>query len=292
MKSKPKSKRHSKKNVKKDVAESANAPSAPATSDDLPFGTESLPPALNPWQRGLISLLICAFLIVVLIGPLSNPIASRHLTAPLATWVSPLHRALFLGHGYRFFAPDPGPAHLVEYKITHADGKQVKKIFPDRDAISPRLLYHRWFMLSETIYAEHAQTPSPREFERLDLVRARQIRAFQKGGRAVMAKALQRTRDRETAQYQRTLKRIKILVRDIGQFLLEREGGAEIELTVVTRTLPFPDEVRQGADLDDERFLRYEANPVIGRFTTSDFFYSGVREVPATDTSAIEEVQQ
>lgn len=239
----------------------ASSPALEATNDALP----------NPWLRRFASIVIVAFLAIVILGPLSNPIASRHLTAPLAAWVSPIHRALFLGHGYRFFAPNPGPSHLVQYKITRADGTQLESVFPNRETIKPRLLYHRWFMLSETVYSEHAQTPSQREFERLNLSRLQQVKALNKGGRLVLARSLEATRKREEESYQRTLKRIDVLVRDIAQFLLEREGGEEIELTVVTRTLPFPAEVRQGADLDDKRFLQYETNSVIGRFSKDDF---------------------
>jgi hypothetical protein len=228
-----------------------------------------------------------AFLAIVVLGPLSNPIASRHLTARLAAWVSPVHRALFLGHGYRFFAPNPGPSHLVQYKITRADGTQLESVFPDRDTIKPRLLYHRWFMLSETVYSEHAQTPSPREFERLNLSRLQQVKALNKGGRLVLSRSLEATRKREEEAYQRTLKRIDVLVRNIAQFSLEREGGEEIELTVVTRTLPFPAEVRQGADLNDKRFLQYETNSVIGRFSKADFTKDEV-----SSELRLEEVQQ
>jgi hypothetical protein len=235
---------------------------------------------LKPWVRRLVSVLIVAFLATVVLGPLSNPIASRHLTAPLAAWVSPVHRALFLGHGYRFFAPNPGPSHLVQYKITRADGTQLENVFPDRETITPRLLYHRWFMLSETVYSEHAQTPSPREFERVNLRRLQQVKALKQGGRLVLARSLEETRQSEEVAYQQTLKRIEVLVRSIANFLLEREGGEEIELTVVTRTLPFPTEVRQGADLDEDRFLQYEANAVIGRFSKADFASTAVPSEP------------
>ena len=77
-----------------------------------------------------------------------------------------------------------------------------------------------------------------------------------------------------------------MLVRDIAKFLLDREGGEEIELTVFTRTLPFPAEVRQGADLDDKRFLQYETNSVIGRFSKEDF----AKDEISSDTK-VEEVQ-
>ena len=258
-------------------------PPAPATPMPLEKSDDKHP---HPWLRRLASIVIVAFLAIVILGPLSNPISSRHLTARLAAWVSPVHRALFLGHGYRFFAPNPGPPHLVQYKITHADGTQLESVFPDRETIKPRLLYHRWFMLSETVYSEHAQTPSRREFERLNLSRLQQVKALNKGGRLVMARALEATRKREEEAYQQTLKRIDVLVKNVAQFLLQREGGEEIELTVVTRTLPFPAEVRQGADLDDKRFLQYEANSVIGRFSKDDF-----AKDETTSEIKVEEVQ-
>jgi len=261
----------------------ASEPLTPASSPALEVTNDALP---NPWLRRFASIVIVAFLAIVILGPLSNPIASRHLTAPLAEWVSPVHRALFLGHGYRFFAPNPGPSHLVQYKITRADGTQLESVFPDRETIKPRLLYHRWFMLSETVYSEHAQTPSHREFERLNLSRLQQVKALNKGGRLVLARSLEATRKREEEAYQRTLKRIDVLVRDIAKFLLDREGGEEIELTVFTRTLPFPAEVRQGADLDDKRFLQYETNSVIGRFSKEDF----AKDEISSDTK-VEEVQ-
>jgi len=223
------------------------------------------------WKRSVASALILAYLFVLIIGPLSNPIASQHLTAPIASTLSPLHRSLFMGHGYRFFAPNPGDSHLVQYKITRGDGTQFQGRFPDRDTLWPRLLYHRWFMLSETIFAEHAQTPSPNEFKKLNKKKRDRVELLKKGGRLKLADEVERKRAVGEAEYERTIKRIKALVRATGKFLLERHDGEEIEISVVTRTIPFPAEVRQGADLDDEVFLRYPANAVIGRFKKSDF---------------------
>ena len=56
--------------------------------------------------------------------------------------------ALFMTGGHRFFAPEPGPSALVQYRLEQADGRVTEGIFPHR-SISPRLLYHRYFMLSE-----------------------------------------------------------------------------------------------------------------------------------------------
>ena len=216
-------------------------------------------------------MIIVGYLALLIVGPLSNPVASQHLTAPIAKSVAPLHRALFMGHGYRFFAPNPGDSHLVQYKITKSDGTQIEGMFPDRDTIWPRLLYHRWFMLSETIFAEHAQTPSPDEFKKLLDEKLQRAKLLSQGGKLELAEKLSTEATQEKADYEKTIKRIKALVRATGEFLLTRYEGEEIELSVVTRTIPFPAEVRQGSDLGDEVFLRYPANAVIGRFTKADF---------------------
>ena len=222
------------------------------------------------WKRGIASVIIAVYLAVLIIGPLSNPVASENLTAPIAKAVAPLHRALFMGHGYRFFAPNPGDSHLVKYKITKSDGTQIEGMFPDRDTIWPRLLYHRWFMLSETVFAEHAQTPSPDEFKKLLVEKRARAKLLTAGGKLKLAEKLNREAAKEEVAYDKTIKRIKALVRAMGDFLLTRYDGEEIELSVVTRTIPFPAEVRQGSDLGDDVFLRYPANAIIGRFTKSD----------------------
>jgi hypothetical protein len=74
---------------------------------------------------------------------------------------------MYLNHGYAFFAPDPGPNHLVDYKVEFADGRPaVSGRFPDLSKERPRLLYHRHFMLSEALNSrfappEFAPEPSP-----------------------------------------------------------------------------------------------------------------------------------
>ena len=115
-------------------------------------------PMPGPRVRAVLSVLLAAYLMVVLLGPLANPIGSSNLTIPMSRLVAPVHQALFLGHGYRFFGPDPGPSHILEYRIESADGEEINDKFPDRDQHWPRLLYHRWFMLC-LLYT----SPSPRD---------------------------------------------------------------------------------------------------------------------------------
>jgi hypothetical protein len=65
---------------------------------------------------------------------------------------------MYLNHGYYFFAPNPGPAHLVACDFTdngagqgtnNIDPPSKQLLFPDKSKHWPRLMYHRYFMYSE-----------------------------------------------------------------------------------------------------------------------------------------------
>jgi len=94
-------------------------------------------------------------------------------TALLRRALGPYVDAMYLSHGYFFFAPNPGPAHLIECQLNPesesaninptsinsvALDKSQWKIFPDRKDQWPRLLYHRHFMLSEFYHTLFAPT--------------------------------------------------------------------------------------------------------------------------------------
>lgn len=92
-------------------------------------------------------------------GPFAFCTRSQEGTSSfLADWLMPVFRpyseAAYLDHGYQFFAPNPGPSHLVKYKVDFDDGRpSIEGIFPDLKTERPRLLYHRHFMLSEHLHA-------------------------------------------------------------------------------------------------------------------------------------------
>ena len=78
---------------------------------------EELKP-LQPWSlpiRIAVLVLLALYLAIVVLAPLTNPTGAPQLTTPVAQQVSPVHQALYLNHGYRFFAPDPGPSHIMVY---------------------------------------------------------------------------------------------------------------------------------------------------------------------------------
>lgn len=86
------------------------------------------------------------------------PQQASPLAADSRRFAAPYVEALFLSNGYRFFAPEPGPSHLVRYELEWADGKTKVGQFPDRQTEWPRLFYHRHFMMSETLNTLHGAT--------------------------------------------------------------------------------------------------------------------------------------
>ncbi|MBI3840250.1 MAG: hypothetical protein HY288_20195 [Planctomycetia bacterium] len=117
------------------------------TNPNIPPNTQQPAAAV----RAILSVLIILHVLAVFIGPWAMPPQSSELAASCARLFQPYLESLGLANGYRFFAPEPGPSHLVRYEVTLPDGSQQQGVFPDRRQHKPRLLYHRYFMLSEFI---------------------------------------------------------------------------------------------------------------------------------------------
>jgi hypothetical protein len=101
--------------------------------------------------RIIVSLVLVWHLVAVFLAPMSVPPSSQLVIGIAQN--PPMQRyldALYLNHGYYFFAPDPGDGHLIYYDLSDAQGNIVKQgKFPDWDLHWPRLWYHRHFMLAE-----------------------------------------------------------------------------------------------------------------------------------------------
>jgi len=167
----------------------------------------------RPWSRParwLASLLIAGYLAAVIVPPLAGPPPASELAGRLRRPLRPLIGALYLDHGYRFFAPDPGPGHEIRWTVTLPDGTTRSGTIPDREADWPRLLYHRRFMVAEKIAALVPTTEAPRE-----------------------------VRDRAKPEW-------LPLVKGVAGNLLRQTGGTRVRLEMVERYLPGPDEVVAG----------------------------------------------
>lgn len=198
---------------------------------------------------------LVGYLTILLIGPLSNPVSSTYFSAPLAVQVAPIHRVIFLGHGYRFFAPDPGPSHRLVYRGIRTDGTRFEGHFPNRKQHWPRLMYHRWFMLSETVFNERFLNPSKEQIEARNRDYDLEIDRNRTAGKLDICQQLQREREAENRASQASLQRFEILTSSIAKVLLERNAGQSIELFVQEREIPFPEQVAQGMRLNDESLL-------------------------------------
>lgn len=144
---------------------------------------------------------------------------------PAADWFRPYAAALYLDHGYAFFAPDPGPSHLVEYRLEFDDGRPpVEGRFPDLKQQWPRLWYHRHFMLAEHLNAAFVPAEAPPEAS------PEQLRAWDDA------------RDR-----------YELHVRSIQEHLLDAYDADRVTLVRLEHLIPSPNAFMQGARLDDPR---------------------------------------
>lgn len=102
----------------------------------------------RPWLRRVISIGLVLHVLALVIAPLAvaptSPLWQRAWTV-----FRPYLEGMNLNHGYHFFAPEPGPSHLVHYELRFDDGRVEQGLFPNAQEHQPRLRYHRHFMLSE-----------------------------------------------------------------------------------------------------------------------------------------------
>lgn len=204
--------------------------------------TPAIPP--RPWSSGVKWLVSAALLF--------------HLTAQfMATWTAappsselgqtltePFHfyiAAARLNQGYRFFAPNPEASHLMRFRIFDAEGKPVVlnefavneertegQLPPPEYRVSlfesqPRLLYHRYFMLTEQL---DAAIPRPLPAN-------------------APAEAHAAYAERERA--------FLLLTDSFSRELLRRFGGASVKLQLMEHNIPSTAEVVGGMKLDDRK---------------------------------------
>ncbi len=114
--------------------------------------------------RFSISMLLIGHLLAVVLPPLSFQTRGPIGQSPsIATLLAPLEgygQFLYIDRGYAFFAPEPGPSHLVQVAVTESDGQVAEMMIPNLQVHWPRLLYHRHFMLTEFLNRIH-QPPGP-----------------------------------------------------------------------------------------------------------------------------------
>jgi hypothetical protein len=185
------------------------------------------------------------------VGGSSSPFADAWMA-----WLRPYVSLLYLDHGYFFFAPNPGPSHLVQYRLEFEDGRPpVTGRFPDLARERPRLLYHRHFMLAEALHSRFVPPqpppePSPPPLTASPLERGRHTLA-QESYQAALREWRFRRRQYEA-------------MRDsIAAHLRSVSGADRVILTRIEHRLALPDEVEKlGLRLDaPELYSELSENP-------------------------------
>lgn len=221
-----------------------------------------------PWSSGKrfwISWILLFHLVCVLLAPLAMVPPRSSLALQSHQWVAPYSQTLYLNHGYRFFAPEPGPSHILEYDITQADGTSATYQFPNRN-LSPRLMYHRWFMLSETVFQHVGETFDETQLADWKKQIEDEIQQLQQTDPRA-ADQLRNQLNLELNTNQQMAEVRDLLVKQIGQTLLRRHDGVSISMRMKTRLIATPADVLRGVSLDDPRYLPEDLQYNLGRLS-------------------------
>ena len=107
----------------------------------------------------------------------SGPGNVSPFAAPLMRLVKPYTDVMYLDHGYFFFAPNPGPSHLLKATLEFSKDQPTRELeFPDRKQQWPRLLYHRHFMLAEQLHSDFVPPRPPPDLDPESLSRWQRAR--------------------------------------------------------------------------------------------------------------------
>ena len=201
-----------------------------------------------PWSprvRGIVSLLLAFHVAAVFIAPWSMPQPASALSQKGSGAIEPYLLALSINNVYRFFAPNPGPGHLVHYRLTLRDGSIKEGRFPDLEEHWPRQLYHRYFMIAETVdIATAGAFPPPAP--------PRENPNFPRMSPAEV--------ERATAEFHAAGRRHeevkKNLLQPIAQRLMREHDANAVELWCLQHEIPSREEFLSGTALpSEESFL-------------------------------------
>ena len=185
-----------------------------------------------PWSkavRWIVSLLLVLHVLAVFSAPWSFPPPSSLLSVRVSQLFAPYQQAIYVNNGYRFFAPNPGPSHLIRYEVDLDSGETVKGRFPEPKQQWPRLLYHRHFMISETANQLEAAIPPQPE-----------PGVFTPEEEAEIRRVIQNTDG------------IAMLLRKgIARQLLQQHNGVRVRLFLDQHAIPMMEDVVAGRPLDD-----------------------------------------
>jgi hypothetical protein len=192
---------------------------------------------LAPWLKLVLSALLLFHVIALFWGPFAFACGGSPFADGVQARLRPYTDALYLNHGYFFFAPNPGPSHLVQYKIELTDGRPpITGRFPNLAMQRPRLLYHRHFMLSEALHNRFAPPDPPPEPTPPSLTASPADKARHRREREYYA--------RDLAIWEHQRRQYEAMRRSFEDHLKHEYGGTQVTLTRIEHRPATPDEVR------------------------------------------------
>lgn len=206
--------------------------------------------SLNPQWKVVLSILLIFHVTALVVCPWSiegSPIA-------LKVWrgYRPYVEAAFLNHGYHFFAPEPGPSHLVRYELELPGGKQLAGVIPNLEEEQPRLLYHRHFMLTEFLNMLYGNVngdgPMPAPPAGGDLPTATPAaprRDALAGIETVPGRETLPPSDVAQEGFARQQALFEAYCRSYATHLLRKHQAQRVTIRLVRHNLPFPQEIVQ-----------------------------------------------
>lgn len=213
--------------------------------------------AWSPARKYLATGLLVFHLSAVIVAPLTMDGAYGALFSPVQ-FLRQYATALYLDHGYRFFAPDPGPTHTIRFEHAAADGPVIEGSLPDRLQTQPRLRYHRWFMLGESLANEVAQTlANLTAYTEDQRQMQKDIADLRAQGRVREAGQLQVIHAENQREFERHWEMAKTLSAALKQHLAKQFPGQTIRVYSRRQLIPSPADIRLGqpmthADLQQE----------------------------------------
>lgn len=203
----------------------------------------------SPRRKQIISVLLLLHCIAIFAAPMAGPPPASELSRYVASWFEPYLHGAYFNHGYRFFAPNPGPSHLVRYEVTLADGSTESHRFPSTDEQWPRLFYHRHFMVAERVN-QLVSMPTAEEWA-LEMRDQRALAdELMRAGHANLAREIEVEMSRRQTGYGEQLELRDKLLEGIGQYFLKFHDARSIKVFSVRHPLPSQLDVRAGAKLD------------------------------------------
>jgi hypothetical protein len=214
----------------------------------------------SPTTRAAASVLLALHVAAVFIAPWSMPPPASQLSNVCARCFRPYMLGTAQYNGYRFFAPNPGPSHVVRYELELENGDLRRGRFPDVKQHQPRLLYHRHFMIAERCHELSNRTSEPPAPPPEVPPRWRpRVQAEYDSQREAYAKI---TAD-EAARQEK-------LVRPIAARLLRQHNAKRIRLWSVEHAIPSPLQVVEGMPLDDEGLYHVRPWRLLGDYTRDE----------------------